>query len=708
MNKVKSTILCGMLGMALFANGQTSNDKYIYPNTRKTEVSDNFFGTKVNDPYRWLEADTAEDVKEWVIQENTVTNSYLAKIPFRAKIHQRLEEIWNFPRYSAPFKKGSNYFWFKNNGLQNQSVLYFSNDLNKTPKVLLDPNTLSKDGTVSLGGTFFSRDGNFMGYTINRSGSDWQEIYVLDVRTQMRTKDSLRWVKFSDIAWQGNGFYYSRFDAPKGGSGLSDKNEFQKIYYHILGESQEKDKLIFMDKEHPLRGFGASTTDDERFLIIYGTEGASTGNELYIKDLSQPGSKIVKIFEGFETNYSIVDNIGNTLIMHTNRNAPKYKLVSFKLENPKEAQWSSIIPENNNVLQEVKVAGGKIFGIYMQDAAKHVYQFAMNGKMEHEIALPAPGSVGGFDGNKNDKELFFSFTSFTYPSAVFKYEIVSGKTTIFQKPEVKFNPDDYETKQIFYTSKDGKKIPMFIIHKKGLVLDGNNPTYLYGYGGFNISLNPSFSVGRLIILENVGVLAIANLRGGGEYGEDWHKDGMLSKKQNVFNDFISAAEYLIANKYTSSQKLAIAGGSNGGLLVGACMTQRPDLFKVALPAVGVMDMLRFHKFTIGHAWTPEYGSSENKEQFEVLYKYSPLHNLKPAAYPATLVTTADHDDRVVPAHSFKFIATLQQAQTGDAPVMIRIDSKAGHGAGKPTGKQIDEWTDIWSFVYYNMGINPKY
>ena len=710
MNRFRILFIISVIASLAFIDGpqKAATPKYTYPETRKDAVSDNYFGTKVDDPYRWLEADTAPEVKQWVVAQNTVTKNYLSQIPYRAKIHKRLEEIWNYPKYTAPFKKGGNYFWYKNNGLQNQSVLFMTSDLNKTPQVLLDPNKLSTDGTVSLGGTFFSRNGRYMGYTINRSGSDWQEIYVVDVRTKMRTRDSLRWVKFSDIAWQGDGFYYSRFDAPKGGSGLSAENEFQKVYFHNLGDPQAKDKLVFMDKDHPLRNFGASTTEDERYLIIYGTDGASTGDEVYIKDLVKPKSEIKKLWEGFEFNYSIVDNISHTLLVLTNKNAPKYKLILVDMEHPDEKDWKTIIPESNDVLQEAKTAGGKIFAIYMQDAAKHAYQYDMDGKREREIGLPALGSVSGFDGGKQDKELFFAFTSFTYPSAVFRYKIEDGSTTVFQKPEVKFNPDDYVTKQIFYKSKDGTKIPMFIIHKKGLDLNGDNPTYLYGYGGFNISMNPVFSVGRLIILENGGVLAIANLRGGGEYGEDWHKAGMLDKKQNVFDDFIAAAEYLIENKYTSSQKLAIAGGSNGGLLIGACMTQRPELYKVALPAVGVMDMLRFHKFTIGHAWTPEYGSSENKAQFEVLYKYSPINNLKPAAYPATLVTTADHDDRVVPAHSFKFISTLQDAQLADNPVMIRIDSKAGHGAGKPTGKQIDEWTDIWSFVFYNMGITPKY
>lgn len=685
------------------------NGKIQYPQTKKTEVVDDYFGTRVADPYRWLENDTAAEVGQWVKSQNQVTQNYLSQIPYRKAIQNRLADIWNYEKYSAPFKKGGKFYFYKNNGLQNQSVLYVQNDLKSEPKVFLDPNKLSNDGTVSLGGTSFSKDGKKMAYSINRSGSDWQEIYVLDVATQKRTKDSLRWVKFSDMAWKGDGFYYSRYDEPKGASELSSQNKYQKIYFHKLSTDQKEDKLVFMDEKRAKIGFGAGTTEDERFLLIYGTEGAATGNELYVQDLNDKNSKITKILDGFANNYSVINNIDGKLLIHTDKGASKYKLVLVDPKNPAENNWVTVLPEKNEVLQSVSLAAGKIFAFYMKDAAKYVYQYDMSGKLEREVQLPTVGTVSGFEGSKEDTELFYNFTSFTYPASVFKYDVKTGKSEVFQKPNVKFNPDDYETKQVRFISADGAEVPMFIVHKKGLALDGNNPTYLYAYGGFNISLNPGFSVSRLPLLENGGVFVMANLRGGGEYGEDWHKQGMLLNKQNVFNDFIGAAEYLIKNGYTSKEKLAIAGGSNGGLLVGACMTQRPDLYKVAFPAVGVLDMLRFHKFTIGHAWVPEYGSSENPEQFKYIYKYSPLHNLKEGVqYPSTMVTTADHDDRVVPAHSFKFAATLQEKHKGDNPVLIRIDSKAGHGAGKPTAKQIEEWADIWSFMFYNMGVTPKY
>ncbi|MCX6351592.1 MAG: prolyl oligopeptidase family serine peptidase [Bacteroidetes bacterium] len=709
--KSKLIIFAALLGAALFAFKPIPDAKLKYPTTKKVDTVDTYFGTKVPDPYRWLENDLSDDVKAWVKAENEVTNAYLSQIPYRDKIRKRLEEVWNYPRFTAPYRKGKNYFYFKNNGLQNQSVMYMEEGgVNDKGKVLLDPNKLSTDGTVSLGGQSFSKDGRYMAYSINRSGSDWQEIYVLEVATGRRTKDSLRWVKFSGMAWKGNGFYYSRYEEPTG-SDLSSQNKNQKIYYHELGKTQLMDALVFEDKDHPSISYGAGTTDDERFLLLYGNEGAASGNSLYFLDLDNQdkSTKAKKIFEGYANNYSIVDNVGDKFLLQTDKNAPKYQLVMIDPNHPEEANWKTIIPENKkNVLEGVGMAGGKLFATYMQDASKHEYQYDMNGKLEREIALPSLGSVGGFAGEKDDKDLYYTFTSFTYPTTVFRYNVATGVSTSVFKPEVKFNPDDYVTKQVFYTSKDGTKVPMFIVHKKGLKLDGNNPTYLYAYGGFNISLNPSFSVTRLVLLENGGVFAMPNLRGGGEYGEDWHKGGMIFNKQNVFNDFIAAGEYLIKEKYTSTKKLAVAGGSNGGLLIGACMNQRPDLYRVCFPAVGVMDMLRYHKFTIGYAWTSEYGSSDNEAQFKYIYKYSPVHNVKAVNYPATMVTTADHDDRVVPAHSFKFIANLQEKQKGDNPVLIRIDSKAGHGAGKPTAKQIDEWADIWSFMFYNMGITPKY
>ena len=680
-----------------------------YPKTATGDVKDNYFGTIVPDPYRWLENDTAANVKDWVQQENAVTQGYLSKIPYRDAIHKRLTELWNYARYSAPFKKGGKYYFSKNDGLQNQSVMYVQDDLNGAPREFFNPNTLSADGTVALTGESFSKDGKKVAYIIQRSGSDWQEVYVKDAETGKKLSDSLRWVKFSGAAWQGDGFYYSRFDEPKAGNELVQQNKFQKVYYHKIGDAQSADKLVYEDKAHADWGFGADLTRDERFVIISASEGASSGNHLYYKDNQKPDSKFTKLFDGFKYTYSILDNVGDQFLMMTNEDAPKNKLVIFDPMKPEKANWETIIPEKGETMVSVNYLAGKLIVTYMKDASHHVYQYDLNGKLEHEITLPGPGSVGGFGGEREDTVTFYSYTSFTYPPTIFKYNVLTGVSTIFRKSDVKFNPDDYVTEQVFYPSKDGTKIPMFMVHKKGMKMDGNNPTYLYAYGGFNISLNPSFSATQIVFLENGGIYAMPNLRGGGEYGEEWHKAGMLEKKQNVFDDFIAAAEYLIKEKYTSTPKLAICGRSNGGLLIGACETQRPDLYKVCLPGVGVMDMLRFHKFTIGYAWTSEYGSSDSEPQFKYLIKYSPIQNLKKGvSYPATLITTADHDDRVVPAHSFKYAATIQADNAGPNPVLIRIDSKAGHGGGKPTTKLIDEWADIWSFVFYNLGMEgPK-
>jgi prolyl oligopeptidase len=683
----------------------------VYPQTKKGNVSDNYHGTTVADPYRWLENDTAADVKAWVEAENKVTQEYLSRIPYRELIKNRLTELWNYSRQGVPTEAGGKYYFFKNDGLQNQSILYVSSQPQGVkPEVFLDPNKLSADGTVALGNISFSRDGRYMGYAINRSGSDWQEIYVMDTKTKQRTKDSIRWAKFSGIAWKGNGFYYSRYDEPKGESELSSKNSNQKIYFHKIGDPQSSDELVFEDPSRPLIGYGAGTTEDESFLIIYGTEGASSGNEIYVRNLKAGDKETKKLFTtGFANNYSIVDNIGDKLLLMTDYESPRYKLVLVDPKNPDPKNWNEIIPESpKNVMSNVSITGGKIFATYMQDAAMHVYKYSLEGKQGGEISLPGLGTVGGFGGKRDAKTIYYSFTSFTYPSTVFKYDIATDKSTVLVKPDVKFNPADYESKQVFITTSDGTQLPMFIVHKKGLVLNNQNPTYLYGYGGFNISLNPTFTASRLILLENGGIFAMVNLRGGGEYGEEWHKAGMLAQKQNVFNDFIAAAEYLIENGYTNPSRLAIAGGSNGGLLVGATLNQRPDLFAVAFPAVGVMDMLRFHKFTIGYAWVNEYGSSDDEDQFQYLYKYSPVHNIRSANYPAVMVTTADHDDRVVPAHSFKYAATLQEKNTSQNPVLIRIETKAGHGAGKPTSKLIEEWADIWSFMFYNMDVEPVY
>jgi prolyl oligopeptidase len=680
--------------------------KLPYPVARKTDQTDEYFGTKVSDPYRWLEDKDSKETAEWVAAENKVTFGYLEQIPFRNQIKDRLTQIWNYPKYGAPFKKGNNYFFFKNDGLQNQAVLYKQSSLEAQPEVFLDPNKLSTDGTTSLSGQSFSADNKYMAYSTSGGGSDWNTWYVMDVATKKQLSDKLEWVKFSGAAWQKDGFYYSRYDAPKSGNELSNKNEFHKIYFHKLGTPQSADKLVYEDKTKPLLNFSAQTTDDERFLLINGSEGTSGGTLAY-KDLKDPKGKINWLVTTYESEYNVLDNIGDKLLIHTNKNAPNYKLVLLDPKKPQEANWKTVVPESGNVLTGATLAGGRIMATYLKDAASQVIVYDATGKKVNELQFPTIGTVAGFAGGKNDKETFYTFTSFTYPTNVYRYDLATNKSTLFRKAEVDVKSEDFETKQVFYTSKDGTKVPMFIVHKKGLKMDGQNPTYLYAYGGFNISLTPSFSAVNLLWLENGGVYAMPNLRGGGEYGEKWHKGGMTPNKQNVFDDFIAAGEYLKSNGYTSTEKLAISGRSNGGLLVGATMTERPDLAKVALPGVGVLDMLRFHKFTIGWAWVPEYGSSEDKAQFENLYKFSPLHNIKQGvSYPATMVTTADHDDRVVPSHSFKFISTLQEKGGGTNPYLIRVDVKAGHGAGKPTSLQIQEWADIWSFVYFNMGVDP--
>ena len=679
-----------------------------YPKAKKDLTVDQYAGKKIADPYRWLENDTASDVREWVKAENKVTHDYLNQIPFRDKIKRRLTEIWNFPKFSAPFKEGEYYFFFKNDGLQNQSILYYQLGLKGTPSVFIDPNTLSADGTVSLASYTFSKDHKLCAVGTAASGSDWNEIYVMDVATKKKLTDKIKWVKFSGATWRGNGFYYSRYDEPSKGKEFSNQNKFMKIYYHEIGKLQVADKLIFEDKAHPLRYFNASITEDERFLLINISEG-TTGTEVLVQDLSKNEKIFKTLFPGFKNNFNVIDNNGDKIFAVTDLGAPRYRLVEVDPNNSAPKNWKDIIPQSNDLLENVGTAGGKLFPVFLKDASSRVFQYDYKGKMEHEIILPGIGTVSGIGGKKEDRELFYSYVSFTNPGEIFHYDINSGKSEVFRKSEVRFNADEFETKQVFYTSKDGTNIPMFIIHKRGLAFDGNNPTMLYGYGGFNISITPSFSVSRMMFLENGGVYAIANLRGGGEYGEDWHRAGMLEKKQTVFDDFIAAAEYLISAKYTSPEKLAINGGSNGGLLVGACITQRPELFKVAIPQVGVLDMLRYHKFTIGWGWAVEYGTSDSAEQFDYLIKYSPLHNVMEGInYPATMIMTADHDDRVVPAHSFKFAAELQSKQKRDGnPTIIRIDSKAGHGAGKPTAKLIEDATDMWSFVLWNLGVEMK-
>jgi prolyl oligopeptidase len=677
-----------------------------YPKTNKVNQVDTYFGTQIEDPYRWLEASDAPETAQWIKAQNKVTFDYLEKIPFRQKIRERLEKVWNYPKVSAPFQEGSYFYFYKNDGLQNQSILY-RYPVGKTEnesEVFLNPNTLSKEGIVALGGTSFSKNQEYFAYMTAEGGSDWQKIEVMNTQTKKKLADKVEWVKFSGISWYKNGFFYSKYDSPAEGKLLEAKNEYHKIYYHTLGEAQSEDVLIFENKEKPLRNFYARVTEDERFLIINASEGTS-GDEIYIKDLQNPTAEFKTLVSGFNTEASIIDNIGDKFLLLTNNKAPNYHLVLADINTP-STTWKIIIPEQKFVLKGVSLINNRLIANYLRDANTFIVVHDINGKLLHEVKLPALGTASGFSGKKTDKEVFYSFNSFTYPPTIYKYNIETNISTLYRQAQIDFKFDEYETKQIFFTSKDGTKVPMFVVHKKGLKLNGKNPTYLYGYGGFNISLTPSFGVNLVPFLEKGGVYVMVNLRGGDEYGEEWHKNGMLLKKQNVFDDFISAAEYLIKNKYTSKDFLAIAGGSNGGLLVGACMTQRPDLFKVALPAVGVLDMLRFHKFTIGWAWVVEYGSSErNEEEFKNLLKYSPLHNLKQGVqYPATMVKTADHDDRVVPAHSFKFISTLQEKHQGTNPVLIRIDEKAGHGAGKPTSKLIDEWTDTWAFVLYNMGL----
>jgi prolyl oligopeptidase len=680
--------------------------KLMYPQTKKVDVVDDYHGTRVADPYRWLEDDNAAEVKAWVGEQNRVTFGYLEGIACRPAIAKRLEELYNYPRYSAPFRVGEYYFFAKNDGLQNQSVIYFQKGLDGEPQVFIDPNALSPDGTVRIALQGDSQDERYMAIARSEAGSDWQEIRVLEIATRRELADRLRWVKFSGVGWSGDGFYYCRYDAPKAGEELKAKNENQKVFYHRLGDPQEKDELVFADPAHPLRYYGVGVSEDRRFLFLEISEGTH-GSEIRFRDLTRKDDPFHVLCPGFEFDYSPIDNVGDTFLVHTNDGAANYRVVAIDGKNPVRENWKTVIPEKGDVLRGAGSAGGKLFCHYLKDVTTRIFQHDLSGKLEREIVLPGLGTVGGFGGKREEKELFYVFTSFNYPPVIFRYDIASGASTLFRKSEAKFVPEDYEVAQVFYKSKDGTRVPMFIVNKKGMKRDGRNPLYLYAYGGFNASMTPAFNPSSLVFLENGGVYAVANIRGGGEYGEAWHKAGMLEKKQNVFDDFIAAAEYLIAEKYTCRERLAIAGGSNGGLLVGAVMAQRPELFKVALPAVGVMDMLRFHKFTVGWGWAVEYGSSDNAEQFKYLHAYSPLHNLKPrVSYPATLVTTADHDDRVFPAHSFKFIAALQEMHQGVNPVLIRVEMRSGHGSSN-LRKGIEIAADSWAFVFQNLGMKCK-
>jgi len=690
----------------------TNNQALIYPVSKKIDQVDDYHGVKVADPYRWLENGNSDDTKAWIAAQNKLTQGFLEKIPARETIRERLTKLWNFERYSVPFKEGGRYFYSRNDGLQNQAVLYTVKQLDDEPRLLLDPNKLAADGTVALAGIAVSPNGKYLAYGTAASGSDWNEWKVRDIDSGKDTDDHLQWVKFSGASWahDSSGFFYSRYDAPKEATKLADVNYFQKLYFHKLGTSQNDDVLVYDRPDQKEWGFAGHVTDDGKYLIVSISQGTEQKNRVYYKDLSKKGAAMLPLLDDFDASYDFIDNDGPVFLFNSNKDAPKGRIIAIDTRQPAPAKWQVIVPEAEQTLQGANVIDQRLVLDYLKDARSQVKVFKLDGTPIGEVALPGIGSAAGFGGKRHDKETFYSFTGFTTPAAIYRYDMASGKSSLYRQPKVDFDPNAFETRQVFYSSKDGTRVPMFIVSKKGLKLDGSNPTYLYGYGGFNISLTPAFSVANLAWMEMGGVYALPNLRGGGEYGKAWHEAGTKLQKQNVFDDFIGAAQWLIANKYTSPQKLAIGGGSNGGLLVGATMVQRPDLFAAAMPQVGVMDMLRFHKFTIGWGWTSDYGSSDNADEFKALYAYSPLHNLKPGTcYPATLVTTADHDDRVVPAHSFKFAATEQADQAGAAPVLIRIETKAGHGAGKPTTKQIEEVADRWGFLtkVLDMHIAPE-
>ena len=690
--------------------------RILYPPTRKEEVVDEYHGTKITDAYRWLEDDNSAETKEWVKEQNRLTSAFLGSIPRRAEIRARIAKLWNFERYGEPFERGGRYFWTYNSGLQNQRVLYAADTLEATPRVLLDPNVLSADGTVSLKDTIPNEDGTLLAYSLSSAGSDWEEFRVRDVATGADREDILKWVKFSGASWKkdGSGFFYSRFDEPKAGDELKGKVEFQKLYFHKLGTPQSADTLIYERRDHADWGFHGSVTDDGRFLIIHVSQGTDTKNRIFYKDLASPDAKVVELLNDFDASYHFVDNVGATFIFRTDLEAPRYRVIAVDTRAPERGNWRELIPQSAELLEEVNLVGGRIIAGYLRDARTAVRLLdldasdpsRLSAKSAVEMKLPGIGTLAGFSGRADDTHTFFSYTSFTEPGAIYRMNVATMEYAVWKKPKVNFDSNAYETTQVFVPSKDGTRVPLFITHKRGLRLDGSSPTLLYGYGGFNISLTPAFSVSRAVWLEMGGIFALANLRGGGEYGAEWHKAGTKLRKQNVFDDFIATAEWLVANQYTRPDKLAIQGGSNGGLLVGAAMTQRPELFGAAIPAVGVMDMLRFHKFTIGWAWKSDYGSSEIPEDFAALLAYSPYHQLRPGVrYPATLVMTADHDDRVVPAHSFKFAARLQECQEiGGPPVMIRIETSAGHGAGTALNKVIEETADAWAFLTKVLGM----
>ena len=706
----KTEIMAGIIlgaGASAGLVGCSGQIKLDYPETKKVDTVDVYFGTQVADPYRWLEADNSAETAEWVKAQNAVTDSYLEKIPFRNKLKEKLTALTNYEKMGTPWKEEGKYYYFKNNGLQNQSVLYECDSLGGEARILLDPNTLSEDGTVSLGSFAFSKDRKYLAYVISRSGSDWNEIYVMDTKTGDLLEDHIMWAKFTGVSWQGDGFYYSAYDAPTDGKGLSAKNEFQKVYYHKIGTKQAEDRLEYMNKQHPLRFYQVGVTEDERFLVLYESDGE--GNAIYVKDTKKPNAKYICIAEDMSKDNSIAYADEKRILLMTNDGAPNYKVLEFDVNALSAKAGKVFIAEKEHLLEGIDMAGDKIIAVYMENIPNHAYLLDGTGKQIREIQLPTVGSVG-FSSSHKHNDVYYSFSSYTFPGTIYKYDLESDKSTLVFSPKVDFNPEDYVTEQISYPSKDSTMVNMFVTYKKGLEKNGKNPVFLYGYGGFNISLNPGFSAMRIPFIQNGGIYVVANLRGGGEFGEAWHKAGTKMQKQNVFDDFIAAAEYLIKEGYTSPEYIAINGGSNGGLLVGAVVNQRPDLFRVAVPQVGVMDMLRYHTFTIGWNWASDYGrSDDSKEMFEYLYGYSPLHTIKNdgTKYPAILVTTADHDDRVVPAHSFKYTAQLQASSTGDEPKLIRIESNAGHGGGKPIAKVIDEQTDIWSFIMHNLDMKFK-
>jgi prolyl oligopeptidase len=708
----------GVAAVALLALGiapvflPPPEDKIYYPNTKRLDHADTYFGVSVPDPYRWLEDENSPDTKTWVEEQNKVTFGYLEKIPFRQRIKTRLEKLVDYPRYSPPFRNGEYFFFTKNDGLQNQSVLYMQKGLEGAPEVLIDPNKFSADGTSQLAEFTLSKDGKYLAYGISMGGSDWREVHVMEVASRKVLSDVLQWVKVSGLAWQGDGFYYSRYDAPKEGNELTSQNDDHKVYYHRIGATQSEDELVYSDKANPQRFHTVETTEDERFAILYIEDRGKgkKGNAIFVRDAQKNDKRWSPIIADItDDEFYIVENIGDKLLIKTNKDAPNWKVVQIDSTNPAEKNWKTVLPEKPEPLEDVGTAGEKIFAKYLKDVTARAYVYDLSGNLENEITLPGPGTASGMGGKHDDKFVFYTFNSLNIPASIYKYDIASHSSTLYWSPQIPgFRSEDYETKEVFFTSKDGTRIPMFVVHKKGVQLDGTNPTLLYGYGGFNVSVPPTFSALRIALLEQGVIYASANIRGGAEYGEKWHEAGMKLKKQNVFDDFIAAAEYLISNKYTSPDHLAIQGASNGGLLVGAVANQRPDLMKVVVQQAGVMDMLRFQKFTIGWNWIADYGSSDNEAEFKVLHSYSPIHNVREGGnYPATLITTADHDDRVVPAHSFKYAAAVQHAQAGKNPVLIRIDTRSGHGASNTT-KSIEQGADIYSFIFRNLGVAPRY